>query len=100
MCIGLRLCSKKNCIEQEKCLFPEAKSKKKVKVNPCQVDKFRCTNARSCEILGQCILDHPLVKQDKMASKQLRKKMEITAVIKIITRLMPSLDRRRKKKFR
>lgn len=98
MCIGINLCSKKNCLEQERCLFPEQKAKKKVKLNPCRIDKFRCTNGRACEILGQCILDHPLVKNDKMASKQLRKKMDINSVLKIITRLMPSLDRRKNKK--
>jgi hypothetical protein len=97
MCIGLKLCSKKNCIEQERCLFPEEKVKKKAKVNQCQLNKKFCTNSRACEILGQCILDHPLVKKDKQATKQLRKQMDINSVVKIITRLMPSLNKPRKK---
>lgn len=100
MCIGLKLCSKKNCIEQEMCLFPEEKAKKKAYINRCQIYKPFCTNGIACEILGQCILDHPLVKKDKDATKRLRKKMDIDGVVKIITRLMPSLDRPRKKKFR
>lgn len=100
MCIGINLCSKKNCLEQERCLFPEEKAEKKSRVNRCQIHKKFCTNGRACEILGQCILDHPLVKKDKQATKQLRKQMDINSVVKIITRLMPSLNRRRKKKFR
>lgn len=96
MCIGLKLCSIKNCLEQERCLFPEEKVSKKVKVNLCQIHIKFCSNARSCEILGQCILDHTLVKADKTASKQLRKPLDIDGVVKIITRLMPSLDRSKK----
>lgn len=97
MCIGLKLCSQKNCIEQERCLFPEKKAIKKVKINQCQIHKKFCSNTRSCEILGQCILDHPLVKNDKMASKQLRKPLDINGVVKIVSRLMPSLNKQPKR---
>lgn len=100
MCIGINLCSKKNCLEQDRCLFPEEKAENKTRINRCQIHKKFCTNGRACEILGQCILDHPMVKKDKQATKQLRKQMDINSVVKIITRLMPSLDRRRKNKFR
>lgn len=100
MCIGIKLCSKKNCLEQERCVFPEAKTEKKIKINQCQIHKKFCSNARACEILGQCILDHPLVKKDKLAKRQLRKPKDISAIVKIITRLMPSLDRTKTKKKR
>lgn len=98
MCIGLKLCSKKNCIEQEKCLFPEQKVEKKVKINRCQINKKFCTNGRACEILGQCILDHPLVKSNKNATKMLRHPCHINQVVKVIERLMPSLKGRKRKK--
>lgn len=100
MCVGIDYCTKKNCLEQEKCLFPEEKTDKKLKINPCKIHKKFCSNERACEILGQCILDHPLVKKDKMATKELRKKGDMNHILKIITRLMPSLNkppRKRKK---
>jgi hypothetical protein len=98
MCIGLKLCSKKNCIEQDRCLFPEEKAAQKTRTNACRIHLKWCTNERACEILGQCILEHPLVKRDKMATKELRKKCDINRVVKIISKLMPSLDRSTKNK--
>lgn len=104
MCIGIDWCTRKNCLEQEKCLLPEEKAEKKIKVNQCQIHKKFCSNDRACEILGQCILDHPLVKADKMATRELRKKGDIQRVVNIVARLMPSLnkpgknDKRRKAK--
>lgn len=92
MCIGIKLCSRKNCLEQERCLFPEEKAKKKAKVNQCQIHKKFCTNERACEILGQCILDHPLVKQSKCATKAFKHKAHINQVVFIISKLMPSLQ--------
>lgn len=93
MCIGLRLCSKKNCLEQETCLFPEARAAKGVRINQCQIHKKFCSNEKACEILGQCILDHPLIKKDKEASRELKKKCGFNQVIKIAERLMPSLNK-------
>lgn len=92
MCVGIDLCSRKNCIEQERCLFPTRPGKKD-RINKCQVNKKFCSNAKSCEILGQCILDHPLVKNDKLALRQLRKPLDINGVVKIISKLMPPLNR-------
>lgn len=107
-CVGLDLCSKKNCLEQERCVFnishpvqyPLKRGSKKKKhttkeprVELCQTNIKFCTNQRACEILGQCILDHPLVKADKLATKQLRKPHQLSEIIRIITRLMPSLKR-------
>jgi len=113
-CIGIELCGKKNCIEQERCcqwpihvnFIPRGSKKHRNKrhenkepVQPmCEMNKKWCTNERVCEILGQCILKHPLVLADKMAAKQLRKHLEINSIIKIITRLMPSLNRKTKRK--
>lgn len=108
-CVGIDFCSKKNCLEQERCMYdvnrvvevkrgPKKKKKRKSfqdapKTELCKMDYKVCANERACEILGQCILAHPLVKKDKMASKQLRKHNKISTIIKIISRLMPSLKR-------
>jgi len=100
MCIGLELCSRKNCLEQERCLFPEQRTQKKIRINQCQIHKKFCSNERVCEILGQCILDHPLVKNDKDATKMLRKKSDINHILKIVSRLMPSLNKPGKKQKR
>lgn len=92
MCIGINLCSRKNCLEQERCLFPEEKARKRAKVNQCQIHKKFCANERACEMLGQCILDHPLVKANKSATKAFKLKMHINQVVFIISKLMPSLQ--------
>lgn len=115
MCIGIDHCSKKSCLENERCVVnaepkfkttcevrrgPRKKNKPKTieqKNNACQVDKKYCSNERACEILGQCILKHPLVKKDKMALKQLKGPKEISTIVKIIARLMPSLNKPGKK---
>lgn len=97
MCIGINLCSKKNCLEQERCLFPTEKAAKKVKINQCQIHKKFCANERACEILGQCILDHPLIKSDELATKELKKRTSFNQVVKIVTRLMPTLNRTNKR---
>lgn len=113
MCVGIDLCSKKNCLENERCVLYEPKhkptcevrrgpKKKKNKsqgsrINACQMHKKFCSNARACEILGQCILDHPLVKADKQATKALRKPSDINQIIRVIEKLMPSLNRSKRK---
>lgn len=107
MCVGIELCSKKNCLENERCVLYEPKHKPTCEVrrgpkkkpqiktttkHACQVDRKYCTNERACEILGQCILDHPLVKQSKCATKALKHKAHINQVVFIISKLMPSLQ--------
>lgn len=109
MCVGLDLCSLKNCLEQERCVLyepkhrthcevrrgPKKNKKQQIKIttkHACQIDKKCCTNERACEILGQCILDHPLVKQNKSATKALKHKLHINQVVFIISKLMPSLQ--------
>lgn len=99
ICICLKLCSKKNCLEQEICILslkisipgPEVLDSIYLSKAKCTKNNKNCSNDRVCEILGQCILDHPLVKHNKMATKDLRKKCDINHVIRIISRLMPSL---------
>lgn len=56
-----------------------------------------CSNERACEIIGQCLLDHPLIKKDKAAKKQLRGKITFNQIVKIAERLMPSLNKPDKK---
>lgn len=97
MCIGIDHCSRKNCLAQETCLFPTEKAPKKVKIKQCQIHKKFCTNERACEILGQCILDHHLVKKDREAKKSLRSKQSMQTIVNIATRLMPSLNKPGKK---
>lgn len=58
----------------------------------CRNKNTFCTNEKACEILGQCILDHPLVKANKSASKAFKHKMHINQVVFIISKLMPSLQ--------
>jgi hypothetical protein len=107
-CVGIDFCSQKNCLEQERCVgyivsMPKKGPKKKKnkhqdpRINACQMHKKFCSNARACEILGQCILDHPLVKADKQATKALRKPSDINQIIRVIEKLMPSLNRSKRK---
>lgn len=91
MCVGIDFCSKKNCLEQGRCLNPTRVSDKKIRINQCQIHRKFCSNERACEILGQCILDHPLVKANKYAAKELRKPGTIDHIVKVIEKLMPSL---------
>lgn len=97
MCIGIDHCSRKNCIEQERCLYPTEKAKKKVKIRQCKIHKKFCTNERACEILGQCIFEHPLIRKDGDALKQLYSKTGFNQIVKIAERLMPSLNKPGKK---
>lgn len=63
----------------------------------CPKYKKTCSNERACEIIGQCLLEHPLVKKDKNAKKQLRGKITFNQIVKIAERLMPSLNKPSKK---
>lgn len=104
MCVGIDFCSRKNCLEQEKCLFPEEKSFKTVKINQCKIHKKFCTNATVCELLGQCMLDHSSVKGNKQFTRELRKAKSISAILGIFERFMPerkwkSKQRKLKKRY-
>lgn len=63
----------------------------------CVIKGKKCSNERACEILGQCLLTHPLIKKDKAAKKQLRGKITFNQIVKIAERLMPSLNKPGKK---
>lgn len=89
MCIGLDWCSKKNCLEQERCLFATEKAVKKIKINPCQINKKFCPNQKACEILGQCMLDHPRVKKNKEFRNLLKDGGSLKRIIKIFERYIP-----------
>jgi hypothetical protein len=89
MCIGIDHCSKKNCLEQEKCLFPEAKTKKRVKINQCQLSKKFCNSERACDVLGQCMMDHQSVKASKKFKKELSKVRGIKQVLLVFEQYMP-----------
>lgn len=58
-----------------------------------------CSNERACEIIGQCLLEHPLIKKDKSAKKQLRGKITFNQIVKMAERLMPSLNKPGKKHY-
>ena len=113
-CTGIELCGKKNCLEQERCCYwpthtvfiprGSRKTRKNKHNKPpinerCKINSsWHCTNERACEILGKCILQHPLVLADKKAIKELRQPLGMDAIVRIITRLMPSLNKKKKKK--
>lgn len=63
----------------------------------CPFHAKYCSNERACEILGQCLLTHKLIKKDKAAKKQLRGKVTFNQIVKIAERLMPSLNKPGKK---
>lgn len=96
-CVGIDYCSKKTCLEQEKCvndinrhieIYISLK-----KTAPCQIHKEFCYHKIACEVLGQCIFEHPLVKADKTAINQLRKPCGLPKVVKIISRLKPKVKK-------
>lgn len=114
-CPGLwEKCSKKSCIEQEQCVdqaywvsywknkyqvAKEANIKANMLYADCGLKNWACNKRNTCKLLGQCILNHPLVANDKMAAKQLRKSIDRKAVVKILECLMPSLKRVGKRRY-
>lgn len=99
-CVGINFCSVKTCLEQGRCKFNINRHIEfKPAIPSCQVHLMFCINQQACEILGKCIQEHPLVKKDKMARKQLRKQCGINTIIKIMERLMPPLKRIGQRKY-
>lgn len=98
MCIGIDLCSKKNCLEQEKCLFPKEKAKKKVKISGCRVHKKFCSSERACEILGQCVLDHELVKSSRSLYFRMKKAKTLPEILDVFNRAKPRVTLKGKSK--
>lgn len=75
---------------QKKVSTPNKKKKKEKKPEP---PKCPLNCKWMCSILGQCVMDHPLVKSDKAAPKQLRGASSRKEVMEVIERLMPALNR-------
>jgi hypothetical protein len=113
MCVGIESCSKKNCLENERCVLYEPKhispcevrrgpkKRKKntdIKINLCQQHIKFCSNARACEILGQCMLEHPSVLTNKNFMKELRKARELKAIAGIFVRYMAKVKKKPSKK--
>lgn len=113
MCIGLDLCSKKNCLEQERCLFPtepkfkspcevrRGPKKKKDKVRrtneKCQFGKLPCRRQDTCTILGECVLEHKLVKENPDLYSRIQSSKSILTILKLFTRVAPPKSLRKKK---
>lgn len=98
MCVGIDHCTKKNCLEQEMCLFPEEKTNKKLKINKCKIHKKFCSNTKACALLGQCMLDHASVNGKKQIATELRKAKGLNEILKIFERLMPERKRKAAKR--
>lgn len=113
MCVGIDLCSKKNCLENDRCVLYEPrhispcevrrrprKRKKNadIKINLCQQHIKFCSNVKACEILGQCMLQHPAVLVNKNFTKELRKARELKAIAEIFVRYMAKVKKKRSKK--
>lgn len=104
MCVGIDFCTKKNCLENERCVLYEPKhitpcevrrgpkkrnKKTDIKVNLCKQNIKFCSNARVCEILGQCMLDHTSVNGNEGFTRELRKAKCIKSILKIFERFIP-----------
>lgn len=79
-CVGIDFCSKKNCLEQERCVFnvnrhiewveikrgPKKQKKRNIRTQKkCQFGKLPCNKERICTMLGQCVLEHTLIKDNE-----------------------------------
>lgn len=113
MCVGIDLCSKKNCLENERCVLYEPKhkstyevrrgpkkrkNKPNIKINLCQQNKKFCSNIQACEILGQCMLEHPAVLANKNFMKELRKAHALSRIAGIFIRYMAKVKKPHRKK--
>jgi hypothetical protein len=108
MCVGIDYCTKKSCLENERCVLYEPKhkstcevrrgpkkrkNKPAVKVNPCEQNKKFCSNIQACEILGQCMLEHPAVVANKNFMKELRKARALSRIAGIFVRYMAKVKK-------
>ena len=101
MCTGIDHLSLKTKIEGPEVLgkvdLSKVKSNTRPEIHKCLIRNKVCSNERACEILGQCILQHPLIRMDGAALKQLYNKTGFNQIVKIAERLMPSLNKPGKK---
>lgn len=110
-CVGIDFCSKKNCLEQERCVFnvnrltewvevkrgPKKKKPKKrnnAAEKKCQFGKTPCNKDRICAILGQCVLEHSLVKDNPDAYARLSQSKSILTVLRAFNQLKPPVTLR------
>jgi hypothetical protein len=110
MCVGIDLCSKKNCLENERCVLyepihkspcevrrgPKKKKKKnkpKILLPGCAGRSF-CNKRNICDILGECLLDHKLVKGNPDLRVRFAKSKSIQTVLKVFNRLKPPVTLR------
>lgn len=102
MCVGIDNCSKKNCLEQERCVFPVRLSLK-FKINgpevlgkvdlskiSCQKDRRFCINQRACEILGQCLLKHNSVSGNRKATREFKNTHSIADIVAVFEKILPA----------
>lgn len=52
---------------------PEVLGKIELSTRLCKQHNKKCRAERACDILGQCMLEHPKVKQSQKFTKELRK---------------------------
>ena len=107
MCVGIELCSKKNCLEQERCVFPclpspvkkgTKKKNQKNKTNgKCQFGKLPCRRQTVCVILGECVLEHKLVKENPDIYQPIQSSKSILTVLRLFYKLAPPKSLKRKK---
>ncbi|SRR6266536_1665451 len=114
MCVGIDLCNKKNCLEQERCVFynplpiqinPQVKKGKKHKYSKkkegfviqkkkCHFGKIPCKRVGSCLILGQCILEHSLIIENPDIKEKIYNSTSILTILKILNKLKPPITLR------
>jgi len=106
MCVGIDLCSKKNCLEQERCVTsltfkikgPEVIGKVPVRQFGCKRHRKHCSNDRACEILGQCMYEHPAVVASKAFKKELNKTKSISEIANIFVSRLAKVKKTHRKK--
>lgn len=106
MCAGIDNCSKKNCLEQERCVFPvrlsltfkidgpEVVGKIKLSKFACRKHRKMCVNERACEILGQCMYEHPAVTASKMFKRELNKASGIKEISNVFVRRLSKVKKK------
>jgi len=109
MCVGIVNCSKKNCLEQERCVFPvrlsltfkiegpEVVGKIQLSKFACRKHRKLCVNESACEILGQCMYEHPAVIASKTFKRELNKAISIDEISNVFARRLAKVKKINKK---
>lgn len=56
-------------------------------IRKCPFHVKSCSNECACEILGQCLLTHKLIRRNKTSKRQLMGKVSLSKVLKIFESL-------------